>query len=365
MMMNLTTYKFQPRSGVGFHFGEQGLELEESQVTFPSDSLFAAMVATVAEQEGKDAADAFARPFAEKSPTFRLTSVFPIAGDLPLLPLPRLSVHTKATDEAEREKLLPRKFNKKVRFISPDICQKLCAAADMDAYLTEEKGRFLQGGAIWLTAAEQARLPKEWRAISAAELTQKQVWQQHNVPRVTVDRVHNNSTPFLIGRVVFSQGCGLWVGVQGADTAVTGRVELLLHHLGDRGIGGERSSGYGGYQLIKLDFTWPQWEAGNGYYLLLSRYLPVMEEIKPALQAPDKHLISYQLVTVGGWLATPYQPHLRRKQISLLAEGSIVGAQVSGRMEDVRPEWVGFPHAVWRNGFALTIPVTAKERESA
>lgn len=363
-MNNLTFYKLQPQSG--FHFGELGLELEESRVIFPSDSLFAAMVAVLAEQKGGQAATDFAALFdvSDGSHPFALTSTLPYVGNLPLLPLPQLPI------TASNEDKVPRKFSKKTRFISPEICRLLCAGAAMDDYLPLAKGqsnngRFLQGGKVWLTQAEQAHLPNKWRTLSAANLYQKAVWQQGHVPRVTIDRRHNNSNVFLAGRVIFNQECGLWFGLQwthGEDAKLSQQVENLLAHLGDRGIGGERSNGYGGFIPQKAIFALPQdaWTAGNGYQMLLSRYLPQKEEL-PALQA---ELAAYRLVTVGGWLASPGSPHLRRRQLSLLAEGSVVGLVINGRMADVRPESARFTHAVWRNGQAITLNVMRKKRSS-
>lgn len=349
-------YRLQPPAGSGFHFGEQGLDLEESNVVFPSDSLFAAVVATIAEQEGGTAVETFIAPFNEQNPPFLLTSVFPRAGDLPLLPLPHLPIHTQTQATAAGDMLLPRKFTKKVRFVSPAICRQLCAGADMDSYLTAENGRFLQQGTVWLTAAEQAHLPEKWRTFPPTALNQQTVWNRGSVPRVTIDRVHNNSNIYLMGRVTFNQDCGLWLGVQYNDTSVTEVLETWLHHLADRGIGGERSNGYGSFQLERLAFPWPDWGTGNGYRLLLSRYLPTQAEIQPALQ--EQPLTAYRLITVGGWLTSPHHPHLRRKQISLLAEGGVVGAEVQGRIVDVRPDWQDFPHPVWRYGLALTLPAT-------
>ena len=39
-------------NGNGFHFGRHGLEQEESRIHFPSDSLFAALVARMVELYG-------------------------------------------------------------------------------------------------------------------------------------------------------------------------------------------------------------------------------------------------------------------------------------------------------------------------
>lgn len=366
-MSTLTVYPLQPPPGGGFHFGELGLELEVSRAVFPSDSLFAALVVAIAEQEGADAAKAFADHFTSSAPPFRLTSAFPRAGALLLLPRPRLPIHTPSLKETEREKRLPRKSAKKVQFVSPQICALLCAGLDMADYLppggdssppTNGHGRFLQNGAIWLTADEQAQLPAAWRGLSPDALPGQQVWRQGHIPRVTVDRRHNSSNVYLMGRVSFNAGCGLWFGVAGADAAMQARLAGLLAHLGDRGIGGERSSGYGVFTLEQTQEL-KLWQTPGSYHLLLSRYLPTAAEL-PALRAEHA---SYQLVTVGGWLQTPYMPHLRRKQIAMVAEGSVVGTAtvpgtaVSGSMADVKPEWQNFPHPVYRCGFALTAPV--------
>lgn len=363
--MALTIYQLQPPPGGGFHFGEQGLELEESNVVFPSDSLFAALVATIAEQQGQEAVEEFVQPFTKGTPTFRLTSVFPRVGDLPLLPLPHLPIHTQAKAGREREELLPRKFTKRVRFVSPLICQKLCAGAEMDDYLSEKHGRFLQNGAIWLTDTEQRHLPQAWHNFAPAALAKQLVWQRSSVPRVTIDRVHSSSNIYLMGRVAFNQECGLWLGIETDEAFINEQIESLLLHLGDRGLGGERSNGYGSFTPKELTFDWPLADGDSSYRLLLSRFLPAPEEVGQALQDSQKPLIAYRLVTVGGWLTTPGLPHLRRKQISMLAEGSVVAGPVNGRMADVQPEWENFPHPVWRNGFALTLPVTAQPREDA
>jgi CRISPR-associated protein Csm4 len=369
-MNKLTCYRLTPPAGGGFHFGQQGLELEESRVTFPSDSLFAALVATKAEQEGDAAAEAFLRPFLPNSdsdpnrfnPPFRLTSLFPYVGNLPLLPLPQLPIQTKQKQGNGDEPAVPRKFTKKVRFVSPKIFQQLCAAQEMDDYLDEkENGRFLQEGKVWLTADEQAKLPANWQTRSPEQLRQQHIWHQGNVTRVTIGRKQEQSMVYLMGRVLFNDGCGLWLGVQTEPDsgAWQKKLHLLLTHLGDRGIGGERANGYGQYSLSQTEaFDLPEMAAGNGYHLLLSRYYPQKTEI-PALQA---ELSAYALVSVGGWL-TPSRvdaattDNKRRKPLRMVEASSVLYGIVTGQTEDVRPN--GFPHGVYRCGLALTVPVTA------
>ena len=356
-MRDLTLYRLEPPPGGGFHFGEEGLELEESNLSFPSDSLYAALIATVAEQEGAAQADEFVRMLHDPA-AFRLSSVFPCVGNLPLLPLPRLRI--EAPD-------VPRKFAKKVKFVSPAIFTQLCNGEDMGSYIKEGgNGRFLQGGAIWLTKAEQRHLPGQWAASAPDNLKRQIVWQKGSVPRVTIDRVSNASNIYQAGRVNFNSGCGLWLAVgYGAGGATSSdqkeRLETLLHHLGDRGIGGERTNGYGAFQLdINPDFvvTWPQ--TGNGR-VLLSRLWPKPDEV--AFLQDD--LAAYQLVTVGGWFYSPAHKPLRRKRVTLVAEGSVLPApSLQGERANVTPQWdVPLPHPVYRCGYALSLPITLTVNE--
>jgi CRISPR-associated protein Csm4 len=365
-MAGLTLYQCRPKTG--FHFGEEGLELEESRVSFPSDSLFAALVATVAEQEGPDAAAAFVAPFLGDEPPFRLTSVFPYVGRLPLLPLPHLRLHTVTQ--------LPRKFAKKVRYVSPGIFQALAQGEAMDPYLEgSPAGRFLQEGAVWLTAGEVEQLPAAWltpppgtkgnlaeqqaRLRQPDRLNLRRVWQQGSVPRVTLDRATSASTIYLMGRVAFNENCGLWLGVAYQEASWRSRLEELLRHLGDRGIGGERSNGYGGFSLLgepDLASPLPPDSPGSDAWLLLSRFHPRPGEVR-LLQDGRA---AYQLVTVGGWLTSPAHQHLRRKRVNLVAEGSVLAGDVRGDLVDVRPAWTDFSHPVYRYGLALTVPVRQK-----
>lgn len=370
--MTLTLYQLQPPPGGGFHFGEEGLELEESSLSFPSDSLFAALVATIAEQEGKTAADEFVGHFVPTHPNwtgqppFRLTSVFPYVGSLPLFPLPQLLIPVKDTT------LLPRKFAKKVQFVSPGILGRLCRGVTLDDCLPGGKnGRFLQEQAVWLTTEEQAHLPGKWAKLPAENLQEQAVWQKGGVPRVTLDRITNISTVFQVGRVVLNSGCGWWLGVQYHDATWQDRVKMLLHHLGHRGIGGDRTNGYGAFTLLaenNLTFLLPSDATNNSHHLLLSRFYPRPTE---TLALRDDQA-NYRLVPVSGWLAAPGVQPLRRKRVHLIAEGSVLGTVaggLQGDLADVTPDAALLPegvrppaHRIYRYGYALTTPVTLKER---
>ena len=340
-MSSLTLYQLQPRTGGGFHFGQEGLDLEESSLTFASDSLFSALVVALAELEGDEAVTDFADSFQTGQPPFRLSTLFPYVGHLPLFPLPRLRINAKQ---------VARKFTKDVKFVSPAIFRRLCQGDDMAAYLdTAQKGRFWQNESVWLSKQEADALP--------AALVCQKIWQHERVPRVTLDRLHGNSTPFRSGRITFNKGCGLWLAVQYHDERSRSRLELLLHHLGDRGIGGERTNGYGAYTLVTETelVAASKWMLSDDLpgRLLLSRYIPTPAEVG-LLQ---EMAAAYQLTTIGGWLYSSQHPPLRRKKIRMLTEGSVLPGQPSGTLVDVQPDYDDFPHPVYRSGLALSVPV--------
>lgn len=359
-MAQWTLYSLEPKPGAGFHFGLRGLEGEESAAHCPSDTLFAALVSALAEVEGADGVAAFTAPFERGMPPFLFTSAFPRAGALPLLPLPFLPV--ALTPQPGQRKLL-----KRLRYVSPAIFQRILAGQSLDEY-AGARGAFLNGGQVWIAADEMARLPAPWHTLSLNRLREQKVWRAAAVDRVTVDRVSSASSVYRIGRTVYAPGCGLWVGVRwpGApDPAAQAQWETLLAHLGDRGLGGERSVGYGQFTLsptLPAPLDWPE-AAPERPALTLSRYLPRADELPAALQGDA---VAYRLETVAGWLNAPGHKAQRRRQVRMLAEGAVfqaVGAGPWGGLADARPAgWDD--HPIWRYGYACPVGIPQEARDA-
>lgn len=361
LMIEWTTYRLVPKPGAGFHFGLRGLDQEGSAPHCPSDSLFAALVATLADLMGPAGVRRFGAPFVDGKPPFLLTSVFPRAGDLPLLPFPLLKVNLEPAPGQ-------RKLLKRLRYVSPQIFRRLLATAPMDAYVDNERhnGLFLHDGQVWLTEPEIGALPRDWQGISPGNLREQSVWKSRAVDRVAVDRVSSASAVYRIGRTVYAPECGLWVGVQwpnGVDSVLEEELVTLLTHLGDRGLGGERSVGYGQFIVeqdgLTLDLPAP---GVKGPVLTLSRYLPKENELPEALRASA----SYRLDAVAGWLGAPGLKAQRRRQVRLLTEGSVfesVGSGPWGRLVDVRPHgWRA--HAIWRYGYACPVGLAQRDPQA-
>jgi len=372
-MTQWTTYTLTPKAGAGFHFGLRGLEQEDSGDHCPSDTLFAALVTTQADLAGNEGVRALCAPFEARQPPFLLTSAFPRAGDLTLLPMPFLKA--EITQKPGQRKLL-----KRLRYVSPAIFRRILAGESMDAYVDGEagEGAFLQEGQVWLSVEEIDALPAAWQAQAPDPVRKRRdwhgwlrgregrqwlrgqrVWRSAPVDRVAVDRISSASSVYRIGRTVYSPGCGLWIGVQwpdGVDAAVQEQLETLLLHLGHRGLGGERSVGYGAFTLDRpprpLDLPPP---TGVGRLLTLSRYLPRREELPGALRGAA----AYNLDAIAGWLHAPQQLARRRRQVRMLTEGSVfepVGSAPWGRLANVRPAgWEA--HPIWRCGYACAVGV--------
>ena len=356
--MGLKAYRINPRPGGGFHFGREGLDQEVSAESFPSDSLFAALVAAFISVEGAANATAFVEPFlttdTPQDMPFRLSSLFPRAGDLPLLPMPRVRVNLQTSEDRTRGKAL-----KRIAYVSPGILRHLLNHDVVDRFLPSDSGDsdglMLQDGKVWITREERSLLPGECQKKNPLDLREWAVWTNDTVPRVTIDRMSNSSTIFQVGRTVFNEGCGLWLL---ADVNQQGDwLEYLLDILGDQGIGGEHSSGYGGFTVEPLETPTLPSPDNRKQVVTLSRYNPTDREIAAGVLGKRA---SYELVDIGGWLAAPGSVAQRRKRVRMIEAGSILEAAqpIVGRVVDVRPEYEqpGAPnHPVYRSGLALPI----------
>jgi CRISPR-associated protein Csm4 len=358
-MADLLRYDLVPPPGGGFHFGRTGYAQEETAESFPSDSLWAALIATLAEEEGAAAAQALVDRLRTEEPPFALTSLFPRAGDVPFLPRPALSL---PLGEGGRER--PPKFGKRLRYVSPGILHLWLQGEDLAPYLPDEawrspRGCFLQGGVVWLTAEERARLPGDWARVAPERLVRQKVWDVLPRPRVTVDRRSHASAVFRVARLSFAPGCGLWVGVRfAAAPGPYGRAwwEAWLERLGHRGVGGDRSPGCGTFSWqARGPLPLPE-GAGGDCALLLSRYHPRREELEAGVLGDGAR---YQLAFVSGYLASPEGPARLRNRVALLEAGSVVrmaGGLPRGDLADVTPlGWSA--HPIYRGGLALAVPI--------
>lgn len=373
----------------GLHLGTRAVSLEEAGVHIPSDTLFAALV-DIWSRSGGDPA-AWIKPFRNGEPPFLLTSAFPFAGQVRFFPVP---VDLQLLIAPDRSEEIVGKPLKRLRFLSEGLLRRVLSRQGLPEFLPEtddQPGRRsddrhavrLQNGALCLLKEEVGRLPRTLRHNAQGGkrpprlLNRQAVWQTERTPRVTVGRVNSASNIFHAGRVRFAPGCGLWVGIQwrNADMPVADRsglsyckaLEKMLALLGDEGIGGERSAGYGAFTPAWREEIHLRDPQAGGVAWLLSRYLPARAELPACL---DHESAAYRLERIGGWARSLYGADQRRRQINLLTEGSLIAwppSPVVGKIENLRPEYPArdgdFPHPVWRSGLALAVGVKKRQED--
>ncbi len=191
----------------------------------------------------------------------------------------------------------------------------------------------------------------------------------------SVDRITGNSVDIRTSACVeFEPGSGLWTAVrfvnEEARATWNERVQSALRLLADTGFGGRRTSGWG--QTAAPEFqagTWPSVIlpklARTGYsngadvtgdqplsYWLLSLYSPSPSD------RVDWREGSYDATVRGGCVETNSPGSgAEKRRVRMITEGSVItaAAEPVGTAVNVAPD--GFPHPVYRAGFALSLPL--------
>ena len=361
----------------GLRVGARAVSQEEAGVHIPSDTLFSALVDIWGRIGGQP--DAWIRPFRNDDPPFLLTSAFPFAGKVRFYPAP---VDLQLLISPDQPGATADKSLKRIRFLSEELLRRVLSGQGLPNYLPDTVERsdaqyavLLQDGALCLLPEEVDDLPTALRLNAQGGkrppslLNHQTVWQQERTPRVTVDRSNSAANIFHVGRTRFAPGCGLWFGAQwrNPDAHVADQTRLsyrdalqkALAMLGDEGIGGERSAGYGAFHAAWGEETHLRDPRQGGVAWLLSRYLPAPAEIPACL---NDERAAYHLVRIGGWARSLHGADQRRKQINFLTEGSLIAwpsSLVVGKIADLSPQYTEsageLPHPVWRSGLALAV----------
>jgi CRISPR-associated protein Csm4 len=300
---------------------------ESSQEMLHSDTLAAALYVTALQLYGQTVADEF-------KDKIRLSSAFPFDTDGYWLPKP-LSFSIDIYGATHRKEL------KKIKYLRQPVFEKILKGQQPD--ITE-----------LLDANNKAQLPS--------------VWQRNVTQRVGIT-YEDESTPFYLEKLYPKDGhkeCGLYFLVY-TEGAPFPYLQNLLHLLGDNGIGLQRTLGNGQFECDtinqhSLDLS----DVKPSAWVALSLYRPTKEDISSDTLKIHFDKSRYELRKRGGWLSSPEEDNhlsLRKKAILMFAEGSVLAfgdantEGVRGKCEDIKPNYDGFEHPVWRDGRAIFLPM--------
>lgn len=174
-----------------------------------------------------------------------------------------------------------------------------------------------------------------------------------------VDRYGSSVTPHSSACLEFAPNAGLWLAVafsnEESRAKWKGPVTAALRLLGDSGFGGERSRGWGRAEVEVSDRERPLVDAASGPaeagYWMLSLYHPAPED------SVDWTRGNYAVTTRTGRIESEAGWGGAKRPTRMITEGSVVmaAAEPRGSVIDAAPE--GFPHPVYRAGYALAIPI--------
>lgn len=296
------------------HAGEAGLGLEEVSLLIHSDTLYSALSHSWLQLYGEPVPEDVV-----------LSSAFPFLGGTYFFPRPMLPA-PGFTAEARFEF---GKALKRLRFVA--------------------KKHF----ADWINgrALEFRDMLAESERLEAAVRTRTR-------PAVTLDRQSNASGLYFVGEAVFdrAQDAGLFALVN-AEADRWPALEAAFTLLGEEGIGGRRSSGFGRFTCRFADGFDPGGAEGPNAYVSLSL-------VYPNGPAETKgNLIAYRLVERTGWVEAPGVNYgERHRRVLMFAEGSVFKRPCTGKLVDVAPPGFG-RHPVWRNGLAFNVGARLLEVE--
>ncbi len=316
-----------------WRFGPDSGARDRVDLIYHSDALFSAVCSAMS-QLGLAEQWLDATATSAQAPAVRFSSFFPFIGETLLVVPPR--------------SLWPPPESAKVRYKGAHFVPMPVIESLLSDKAIDEDRWAVDGESECLVVSNQGRGPFRVALRSSA----------------AVDRLHQaavevHSTACL----EFTRAGGLWTIVQFADETALAQwqapVQSALLLLADSGLGGERSRGWGRSDAPE----WQRWTppqstgvepAGDHAQWLLSLYTPAAND------AVDWKRGNYATVSRRGRIESRARWGEPKPAMTMIAEGSVLVAsnELRGAATNVAPE--GFPHPVYRAGFAVTVPIPWK-----
>lgn len=336
------------------HFGEVGIGMEQTSDRVRSDALFSAWVSVYARLFGKKLVEELLQIFPSQeqpnlTPPFRISSTFIYrqVSDRTIYYLPRplkLPINYPDNDVPFF------KTYKKLHYLPLEVWQRWYQGKGFDND-TDTK-ELIQYGSVGKSHGELHKL---------GTFDYNKAFKISKVPKIAVDRTTRATNLYHTGFVQFDwekNPAGLYFLLQLSPEGekLAQNLKAALYLLGEEGLGGERSSGAGRFQLewLELPETWKKvvnFSDGN-HHALMSLFwdTPITTEFL--------NQASYDIQQRGGWIA---ENQLRRKMVRMFSEGSVFLVPPKGKLVDVTPN--GFKkYRIYRSGISLSLPIKAQDK---
>ncbi|HAN75585.1 MAG TPA: type III-A CRISPR-associated RAMP protein Csm4 [Planktothrix sp. UBA8402] len=335
------------------HFGEVGIGLEESRERVRSDTLFSALISNYARLFGKEKVEELLGNF-QQSPCFRLSSTFIYRYQkskyIYYLPKP-LAFPKKYPIGKDLEFT---KTYKKLSYLPLEVWERWYQGegfteSDRTALIEETK---------------KSKSVKDSFLYQAGTFDYNQAFKIDKNPKVAIDRNTRSTNFYHTGFVQFEsqpeQHSGLYFILHFPTTNpnLEKEIQATLIFLGEEGLGGERSSGAGRFNLEWLDLT-EEWKKvvqhQQSNHCLISLFWD--DSISPELL---NNSACYDIQERGGWIASsPSGYQKRRKMVRMFTEGSVFSACPQGKLANVTPDNYNSKahHKVYRSGVSLSLPI--------
>lgn len=283
-------YRLKLKFLTPFYTGTRNKELTSPDKIIHSDTIFSAIINMYSLVYGLKDTEKFLQKVIKEN-VFQCSSAFPLVDNIYFVPKP--IGYKLGFDEPKKEK--------KIQFIDVSLLYS---------------GRNVDKG--WIEKITQC-------LADAIKVDEK--------PRVSVDRITSSSNIYYMAAIDIyykaakevGKNVNYWLFIDVSEE-YDERIKTAIKVLGDEGIGGERTYGYG--QFVP-EFVVDNQEYSGNKYLLLSVCKPEESEVKNISTS------GYKIIRRGGYAYTPYQEistEIRHDIYNLFAEGSVFEEKINGEV---------------------------------
>jgi len=323
-----------------FHLGSD-IGYEETEEYIHSDTLFSAIVNSYG----------MIYDVNEILPDipFRITSAFPYVNDVYFLPTPADFDLAKICESKENKEY------KKIKFVSHDLFEAITNdkidKSQIPLKETKESSKPKTIQERYLPSHKM--LDEILKYYELKDINKLYFTRKTDTPRVTIDRCSMASDVYHYADVYYNKNVGLYFVMKVEKKEYENRLKAAIRLLGDEGIGGDRSSGKGLFEVSFSDeIKFNVEPSKNGMNVTLSLVYPKREEVKLLSNSV------FELTSRRGWVYSLWHKTLRRKTVRMITEGSVLQNGICGDIVDVSPSENGkriSTHPVYRYGYAFCV----------